>query len=103
MFLDVMKICMDFDPYDAFASSDDPKMVDQQNSVELVSNRHLFSISCMKCRHVNGKYIHFMSTNNLINKRVMHTSTYSARLLLYRSFSILYQQLVWQPVVNYFM
>jgi hypothetical protein len=27
-----MKICMDFGPYDAFPSSDVPKMVDQQNS-----------------------------------------------------------------------
>jgi hypothetical protein len=30
--LDIMKICMDFSPYDAFPSSDVPKMVDQQNS-----------------------------------------------------------------------
>jgi hypothetical protein len=30
--LDIMKICMDFDPYDAFSSSDVPEMVDQQNS-----------------------------------------------------------------------
>jgi hypothetical protein len=27
-----MKICMDFDPYGAFPSSDLPEMVDQQNS-----------------------------------------------------------------------
>jgi hypothetical protein len=30
--LDIMKICLDFGPYDAFLSSDVPKMVDQQNS-----------------------------------------------------------------------
>jgi hypothetical protein len=30
--LDIMKICMDFGSYDAFPSSDVPKMVDQQNS-----------------------------------------------------------------------
>jgi hypothetical protein len=30
--LDIMKICMDFSPYDGFLSSDVPKMVDQQNS-----------------------------------------------------------------------
>jgi hypothetical protein len=30
--LDIMKICMDFSPYDAFPSSDVPKMIDQQNS-----------------------------------------------------------------------
>jgi hypothetical protein len=29
--LDIMKICMDFGPYDAFLSSDVPEMVDQQN------------------------------------------------------------------------
>jgi hypothetical protein len=28
----IMKICMDFHPYDAFLSSDVPEMVDQQNS-----------------------------------------------------------------------
>jgi hypothetical protein len=27
--LDIMKICIDFDPYDAFPSSDVPEMVDQ--------------------------------------------------------------------------
>jgi hypothetical protein len=30
--LDIMKICMDFDPYDAFPSSNVPEMVNQQNS-----------------------------------------------------------------------
>jgi hypothetical protein len=30
--LDIMKICMDSGPYDAFTSSDVPEMVDQQNS-----------------------------------------------------------------------
>jgi hypothetical protein len=30
--LDIMKICMDFGPYDAFPSSNVPKKVDQQNS-----------------------------------------------------------------------
>jgi hypothetical protein len=34
--LDIMKICMDFDPYDAFSSSDVPKIVDQQNSWNLL-------------------------------------------------------------------
>jgi hypothetical protein len=29
---DIMKICMDFGPYDAFLSSNIPEMVDQQNS-----------------------------------------------------------------------
>jgi hypothetical protein len=28
--LDIMKICMDFGPYDAFLSSDVPEMVDQK-------------------------------------------------------------------------
>jgi hypothetical protein len=32
--------------------------------MELVSNRHLSSISCMKCRYVGGKYMHFMTANN---------------------------------------
>jgi hypothetical protein len=30
--LDIMKICMDFGPYDAFPSSDVTELVDQQNS-----------------------------------------------------------------------
>jgi hypothetical protein len=30
--LDIMKICMDFCPYNAFPSSDVPEMVNQQNS-----------------------------------------------------------------------
>jgi hypothetical protein len=30
--LDIMKICIDFGPYDAFPSSFVPEMVDQQNS-----------------------------------------------------------------------
>jgi hypothetical protein len=32
LILDILKICMDFGSYDAFPSSDVPKMVDQQNS-----------------------------------------------------------------------
>jgi hypothetical protein len=31
MVLDIMKMCIDFGPYDAFPSSDIPKMLDQQN------------------------------------------------------------------------
>jgi hypothetical protein len=31
LILDIIKICMDFGPYDAFPSSDVPEMVDQQN------------------------------------------------------------------------
>jgi hypothetical protein len=30
---------------------------------ELVRNKHLSSISCMKCRYVGGKYMHFMTAN----------------------------------------
>jgi hypothetical protein len=30
--MDIMKICMNFGPYDAFSSSDVAEMVDQQNS-----------------------------------------------------------------------
>jgi hypothetical protein len=58
---DIMKICMDFGPYGAFASFDVPEMVDKL--MELISNRHLSSISLMKCRYVGGKYLHFMTTN----------------------------------------
>jgi hypothetical protein len=37
--------------------------------VELVSNRHLSSISCMKYRYVGGKYMHFMIASiSLVNK-----------------------------------
>jgi hypothetical protein len=32
LILDILKICMDFSPYDTFPSSDVPEMVDQQNS-----------------------------------------------------------------------
>jgi hypothetical protein len=31
--------------------------------VELISNRHLSSISWMKCRYVGGKYMYFMTAN----------------------------------------
>jgi hypothetical protein len=31
--------------------------------IELISNRHLSSISWMKCRYVGGKYMHFMTAN----------------------------------------
>jgi hypothetical protein len=31
--------------------------------MELVSNRHLSSISSMKCRYVGSKYRHFMTAN----------------------------------------
>jgi hypothetical protein len=31
--------------------------------MELVSNRHISSISWIKCRYVGGKYMHFMTTN----------------------------------------
>jgi hypothetical protein len=42
LILDIMKICMDFGPYDAFPSSDVPEMVDQQNSWNsLVINTYL--------------------------------------------------------------
>jgi hypothetical protein len=32
LILDIMKICMDFGPYDAFPTPNIPEMVDQQNS-----------------------------------------------------------------------
>jgi hypothetical protein len=32
--------------------------------VELISNKHLSSISCMKCRYVGSKYMHFMTANS---------------------------------------
>jgi hypothetical protein len=34
--LDMLKICIDFGPYNAFPSSDIPEMVDQQNSWTLL-------------------------------------------------------------------
>jgi hypothetical protein len=42
--LDIMKICMDFGPYDAFLSSDVPEMVDQQNSCNslVIDTYHLY-------------------------------------------------------------
>jgi hypothetical protein len=61
--LDIMKICIDFGPYDAFLSSDVPKNGRSIKLVELVSNRLLSSTSCMKCRYVGSKYMHFMTAN----------------------------------------
>jgi hypothetical protein len=46
---------MDFGPYDVFPSSDVSEMLNKK-LMELVSNKHLSSISCMKCRYVGGKY-----------------------------------------------
>jgi hypothetical protein len=34
--------------------------------MELISNKHLSSISCMNCRYVGGKYIHLMTANNYL-------------------------------------
>jgi hypothetical protein len=45
--------------------------------VELVSNKHLSSISWMKCRYVGGKYMHFMTTNT-----PPPTHTHTLRVLL---------------------
>jgi hypothetical protein len=53
---------MDFGLYDAFLSSDVPKMVDQQNSWNSLVIRLIF-YSCMKSRYVGGKYMHFMTAN----------------------------------------
>jgi hypothetical protein len=42
LLLDIMKICMNFSPYDAFPSSDVPEMVDQQNLwISLVISTYL--------------------------------------------------------------
>jgi hypothetical protein len=53
--------------------------------MELISNRHLSSIFCMKCRYVGGKYVHFMTANNhqsvldssYIEFLVMHSPTFA--------------------------
>jgi hypothetical protein len=34
--------------------------------VELISNKHLYSISLMKCRYLGDKYMHFMTVNSII-------------------------------------
>jgi hypothetical protein len=39
--------------------------------VELISNRHLSSISWMKCRFVGGKYMHFVTANTPHTLRVL--------------------------------
>jgi hypothetical protein len=31
--------------------------------MELVSNKHISSISCMKYKYVDSKYMHFMNAN----------------------------------------
>jgi hypothetical protein len=36
--------------------------------VKLVSNKHLSSISWMKCRYVHSKYMHFMIANNPVDQ-----------------------------------
>jgi hypothetical protein len=46
LILDILKICMDFGPYDAFPSSDVPEMVDQQNSLNsLVISTYLLYLA----------------------------------------------------------
>jgi hypothetical protein len=45
--------------------------------VELISNKHLSSMSWMKCRYGGGKYMHFMTTNT-----PLHTHTHTLRILL---------------------
>jgi hypothetical protein len=44
--------------------------------VELVSNKHIFSISWMKCRYVGSKYMQFLTTNTklerLFSTRLLH-------------------------------
>jgi hypothetical protein len=45
--------------------------------MELVSNRHLSSISCMKCRYLGSKYAHFMTANT----SVRHESAWGCRFL----------------------
>jgi hypothetical protein len=46
MVLDIMKLCMDFAPYDSFPSSDVPEIVDQQKSWNsLIIGTHLLYIS----------------------------------------------------------
>jgi hypothetical protein len=54
---------MDFGPYDAFPSSDVPEIGKSTKLMELVSNKHLSSISWMKFGHVGGRYVRFMTAN----------------------------------------
>jgi hypothetical protein len=45
--------------------------------MEQVSNKHLYSISYMKCRYVGGKYMHFMTANTaeIMNERYTKIDT----------------------------
>jgi hypothetical protein len=43
--------------------------------VELVSNQHLSFISCIKCRYVDDKYMHFMTANILASGLHVSIST----------------------------
>jgi hypothetical protein len=49
--LDIMKICSGGTGMDKL--------------VELISNKHLSSISLMKCRYDGGKYMHFMTAKSI--------------------------------------
>jgi hypothetical protein len=63
LILDIMKICMDFSQSDAFSiiwcswNSKSTKLM------ELISNKHLSSISRMKFGYVGGRYVYFMTAN----------------------------------------
>jgi hypothetical protein len=59
--LDIMKICIDFGPYDAFLSSDITEMT---KLVKLVTNRQLSYIFYIKCRYVGGSYMYFITVNS---------------------------------------
>jgi hypothetical protein len=39
--------------------------------MELVSNRHLSSISCMKYRYVGGKHMHFITSNTVPSRATL--------------------------------
>jgi hypothetical protein len=60
----MLKICMDFGPYDAFPSSDVPEMVDQQNSWNSLVISAYFLYLEMKFGYVGGRYVYFTTANS---------------------------------------
>jgi hypothetical protein len=50
--------------------------------MELISNKHLSSISCLKCRYADGKYLHFMTANNPLRQHVLPHVQYGMACLL---------------------
>jgi hypothetical protein len=64
LILDILKICMDFGPFNAFSVIRCSWNGRSIKLVELVSNKHPSSISWIKFRYVGDRYVYFMTANS---------------------------------------